>query len=95
MIHKEYRHFGEQDRYEPHVVCDSCQVVIERAEEGNFLFPLYEKTGTQQIVINGPIVFVHKGSCDEAYIAAHPEYQWSSDELQNFPSELGVNLGLD
>lgn len=73
-----------EDVVAPIVVCDQCG---ERITEG----------------MNGAVVgsnghearFVHKGACDTAFAAAHPEYGSGWDELSDLPILLAWNIGLD
>lgn len=73
-----------EDMKAPIFVCDHCGKRIAEASSGMTLGD-----------VGLELRFVHKGDCDRAFHASHPEYGSEWDELAILPILLARSIGLD
>ncbi len=85
-----------QTAWGPVVVCDVCEEVIERAEEGWYWFKLSEPGGA--LALNQqPVYFAHKPHCNNQ-LEREMESDgsvWGSEELSRLPIFLENRLDVD
>jgi hypothetical protein len=71
----------------PVVVCDWCRKQITDARMGGYFF----ESECREDGVMVPVVFIHKGRCDDRYSAKHGRLD-SWQELCDLPTYLACNL---
>lgn len=62
----------------PVVMCDQCQTPIQGRERPGIVIWGNQRDGRQRMAT------LHQGACDNTFVAAHPEDDWLSEDLDAF-----------